>query len=71
MKKDKRALDGRSFPSSTVDANAPSPQHLRISDFQSPYNNSVPQMAESVNTNYGSKSFIEALSDRDKSKALL
>ncbi len=36
MQKDKRFLDGRSFPSSTVDANAPSPQHLRLSGFQEP-----------------------------------
>lgn len=61
MNKNKRALDGRSFPSYTVDAKAPSPQHLRISDFQSSTSNVAPNFdnVKQIDT----KSFVEGLAD--------
>lgn len=69
MQKNKRFLDGRSLPSSTVDANAPSPQHLRLSGFQEPYGDNVTSNRGFVNP-LEKRSFIEALADSDKLRVM-
>ena len=69
MQKNKRFLDGRSFPSSTVDANAPSPQHLRLSGFQEPYGDNVTSNRGFVNP-LEKRSFIEAPADSDKLRVM-
>lgn len=70
MNKDRKALDGRSFPSSTVKDESLSPQHLRLSDFQSLYKDNITPDLEKVNSPFGKKSFVDALADRDKSRKM-
>lgn len=71
MKKDLRALDGRSFPSYTVDETSisPSPQQLRLSGFQSSYGSNVSSLQPDVKP-FEKRSFIEALADRDKARIM-
>lgn len=61
---------GRPTPPYAVDNNVTKPAVGANFRFSSSYDNNIAQNIENVNKNYGSKSFVEALADKDKSKIL-
>ncbi len=73
--KKNKTLDGRTFPSYTVDSTVtgnsrvPSPQHVRFSDFQDLNASNITQNIENVNPAF-KRSFVEALADENKRRVM-